>query len=58
MPLDVAEKYFIGTPFESELRLGDGETVKAEVFVAEVEIEGRGASKNTGIQRGYACNRR
>jgi predicted aspartyl protease len=41
MPLDVAEKYFIETPFEAELRLGDGRTVKAKVFVAEVEIEGR-----------------
>jgi len=59
MPLDVAEKYFIETPFETELRLGDGRIVKAKVFVAEVEIEGRrGASKNTGIQRGYTCNRR
>jgi len=41
MPLDIAEKYFIETPFETELRLGDGRIVKAKVFVAEVEIEGR-----------------
>jgi len=41
MPLDVAEKYFIETPLEAELRLGDGRIVKAKVFVAEVEIEGR-----------------
>ena len=41
MPLDLAEKYFIETPFEVELRLGDGRIVKAKMFVAEVEIEGR-----------------
>ena len=41
MPLDVAEKYFIETPFEAELKLGDGRAVKARVFVAEAEIEGR-----------------
>jgi len=29
MPLDVAEKYFIETPFEAELKLGDGRAVKA-----------------------------
>jgi predicted aspartyl protease len=41
MPLHIAEKYFIETPFEAELRLGDGRAVKAKVFVAEAEIEGR-----------------
>jgi predicted aspartyl protease len=41
MPLNLAEKYFIETPFEVELRLGDGRIVKAKMFVAEVEIEGR-----------------
>jgi len=41
MPLDVAEKQFIETPFEVELKLGDGRVVKARVFVAEAEIEGR-----------------
>jgi predicted aspartyl protease len=40
-PLDVAEKYFIETPFEVDLKLGDGRVVKARVFVAEAEIEGR-----------------
>jgi len=41
MPLDIAEKYFIETPFEAELKLGDGRVVKAKMFVAEIEIEGR-----------------
>jgi predicted aspartyl protease len=41
MPLNLAEKYFIETPFEVELKLGDGRIVKAKMFVAEVEIEGR-----------------
>jgi predicted aspartyl protease len=41
MPLDLAEKHFIETPFEVELKLGDGRIVKAKMFVAEVEIEGR-----------------
>jgi predicted aspartyl protease len=41
MPIDIAEKYFIETPFTAELKLGDGRTVKAKVFVAECEIEGR-----------------
>jgi len=41
MPLDVAEKYLYETPLEAELRLGDGRVVRARVFVAEVEIEGR-----------------
>ena len=41
MPLRVAEKYFIETPFEVDLKLGDGRVVKARVFVAEAEIEGR-----------------
>jgi predicted aspartyl protease len=44
MPLDVAEKYFIETPFEVDLKLGDGRVVKARVFVAEAEIEGRRGS--------------
>jgi predicted aspartyl protease len=34
MPLNLAEKHFIETPFEVEL------IVKAKMFVAEVEIEG------------------
>jgi predicted aspartyl protease len=41
MPLRVAEKYFIETPFKVDLKLGDGRVVKARVFVAEAEIEGR-----------------
>lgn len=41
MPLDVAERCFIETPFEVGLKLGDGRVVKAKVFVAEAEIEGR-----------------
>jgi predicted aspartyl protease len=41
MPLDVAEKYFIETPFTVNLKLGDGRVVEAEVFIAEGEIEGR-----------------
>ena len=41
MPLDIAEKYFIETPFEVELKLGDGRTVKARIFVAEAEIKDR-----------------
>jgi predicted aspartyl protease len=43
MPLHIAEKYFIETPFEAELRLGNGRAVKVKVFVAEAEIEGRRA---------------
>jgi predicted aspartyl protease len=41
MPLEIAEKHFIETPFDVDLRLGDGRLVKARVFVAECEIEGR-----------------
>jgi predicted aspartyl protease len=41
MPLNVAERYFIETPFTVDLKLGDGRVVKAKVFVAEGEIEGR-----------------
>ncbi len=41
MPLDVAEKCFIETPFIVDLKLGGGRVVKAKVFVAEGEIEGR-----------------
>ena len=41
MPLDVAERYFIETPFTVDLKLGGGRVVKAKVFVAEGEIEGR-----------------
>jgi predicted aspartyl protease len=41
MPLDIAEKHFIETPFTVELKLGDGRIVNAKVFVAEGEIEGR-----------------
>jgi predicted aspartyl protease len=41
MPLDVAERYFIETPFTVDLKLGDGRVVKAKAFVAEGEIEGR-----------------
>ncbi len=41
MPLDVAERYFIETPFTVDLKLGGGRVVKAKVFVAEGEIEDR-----------------
>ncbi len=41
MPLEIAENHFIETPFEADLRLGDGRIVKAKVFVAECEIEDR-----------------
>ena len=41
MPLDIAEKYFIETPFTVNLKLGDGRLVEARVFIAECEIEGR-----------------
>ena len=41
MPLDLAEKYLVETPFTAELRLGDGRVIEARVFVAECEIEGR-----------------
>ena len=41
MPLEIAERYFIETPFTVDLRLGDGGVVKAKVFVAEGEVEGR-----------------
>ncbi|MFP3161373.1 MAG: hypothetical protein RXQ95_08045, partial [Vulcanisaeta sp.] len=33
--------HFYETPLEAELKLGDGRVVKAKVFMAEVEIEGR-----------------
>jgi len=39
MPLDIAEKYFIETPFIVNLKLGDGRLVEARVFIAECEIE-------------------
>ena len=41
MLLEIAENHFIETPFEVDLRLGDGGIVKAKVFVAECEIEDR-----------------
>jgi predicted aspartyl protease len=41
MPLELAREYLYETPLEATLRLGDGRTVRARVFVAEVEIEGR-----------------
>ncbi|OYT39699.1 MAG: hypothetical protein B6U89_03615 [Desulfurococcales archaeon ex4484_58] len=41
LPLDLAEKYLFETPFETDLKLGDGRKVRAKVFVAEVEIMGR-----------------
>jgi predicted aspartyl protease len=41
MPLAVAERYFIETPFTVKLRLSDRRVVDAKVFVAEGEIEGR-----------------
>ncbi len=41
LPLEVAEKHLIETPFSVDLKLGDGRSVKARVFVAEAEIEGR-----------------
>ncbi|MGC8543997.1 aspartyl protease family protein [Caldivirga sp.] len=41
MPLEIAREHFIETPFEAEVKLGDGRMVKAKVFIAEAEIEGR-----------------
>jgi predicted aspartyl protease len=41
IPLDVAEKHFFETPFTVDLKLGDGRVVRAKVFIAEGEIEGR-----------------
>ncbi len=41
LPLEIAEKHLIETPFSVDLKLGDGRSVKARVFVAEAEIEGR-----------------
>jgi len=41
MPLDIAERHFYETPLETELRPGDGRVVRAKVFIAETEIEGR-----------------
>jgi len=41
LPLDLAEEFLLETPFEVELKLGDGRRVKARVFIGEVEIEGR-----------------
>jgi len=38
-PLELAEEYLIDTPFEVELRLGNGR--RARVFIGELEIEGR-----------------
>ena len=38
-PLELAEEYLIDTPFEVELRLGDGRRVRAKVFIGELEIE-------------------
>ncbi|GAB6947221.1 hypothetical protein JCM16161A_13510 [Vulcanisaeta sp. JCM 16161] len=41
MPLELAKEHFIETPFEVEVRLGDDRVVRARVFIAEAEIEGR-----------------
>ncbi len=41
LPLNVAEKHLIETPFEVELTLGDKRKVKAKVFIGGAEIEGR-----------------
>ncbi|MGC8608110.1 MAG: aspartyl protease family protein [Vulcanisaeta sp.] len=41
MPLELAREHFVETPFEAEVRLGDGRVVRAKVFIAETEIEGR-----------------
>lgn len=40
MPLDIAEKYFIETPFTVDLKLDDGRVIEARVFIAEGEIKG------------------
>jgi predicted aspartyl protease len=40
MPLDIAEKYFIETPFTVDLKLDDGGVIEARVFIAEGEIKG------------------
>jgi len=41
LPLQLAREHLIETPFEVDLKLGDGRVVRAKVFVAEAEIEGR-----------------
>jgi predicted aspartyl protease len=41
MPLDVAGKHFLETPFTVDLKLGDGRVVRTKVFIAEGEIEGK-----------------
>jgi len=41
LPLELAEELLIETPFEVDLKLGDGRVVRARVFVGEIEIEGR-----------------
>ena len=41
VPLGVAKDLLIETPFSVDLRLGDGRAVRAKVFVAECEVEGR-----------------
>jgi len=40
MPLDIAEKYFIETPFTVDLKLDDGGVIEVRVFIAEGEIKG------------------
>jgi predicted aspartyl protease len=40
MPLDIAEKYFIETPFTVDLKLDDERVIEARVFIAEGEIKG------------------
>ena len=49
MPLEIAEKYFIVTPFTVDLKLGSGRVVKAKVFVAGGEIEGRRPAEDTCV---------
>lgn len=40
MPLDIAEKYFIETPFTVDLKLDDERVIEVRVFIAEGEIKG------------------
>jgi predicted aspartyl protease len=41
MPLSTARDHFIETPFSTDLKLSDGRVMRAKVFIAECEIEGR-----------------
>ena len=41
LPLKLAEKLLYKTPYTVKLRLDDGRRVTAQVYIGEVEIEGR-----------------